>query len=36
MPPPISDLTTHLLNLNYSNQILGNYFPNIRNFDDKY
>lgn len=32
----ISKLTTHLLNLNYSNQILGNYFPNIRNFNDKY
>ena len=32
----ISDLTTHLLDLNYSNQVLGNYFPNVRNFDDKY
>lgn len=34
--PPISQLTSHLLSLNYSNQILGNYFPNVRNFNDKY
>ncbi|WP_174492739.1 hypothetical protein [Acinetobacter sp. Marseille-Q1623] len=34
--PPISRLTSHLLSMNYSNQILGNYFPNIRNFNDKY
>lgn len=34
--PPISHLTSHLLNLNYSNEVLGNYFPNIRNFNDKY
>lgn len=34
--PSISQLTSHLLSLDYSNQVLGNYFPNARNFNDKY
>lgn len=34
--PPVSQLTSHLLSMDYSNQILGNYFPNARNFNDKY
>lgn len=32
----ISDLTTYLLSVDYSNQVLGNYFPNIRNLKDKH
>lgn len=32
----ISDITSKLLSLNYSNQLLSNHFPNIRNFNDKH
>ena len=32
----ISDITTRLLSLDYSNQLLSNHFPNIRNFSDKH
>lgn len=36
MSSDINTLTNDLLSLNYTNQLLGNHFPNIRNFSDKH
>ncbi|WP_336148030.1 hypothetical protein [Acinetobacter soli] len=36
MSSDINTLTNDLLSLNYTNQLLRNHFPNIRNFSDKH